>query len=512
MDSPLLSPPALLALSLLLPALYIARRRRGGGKNRNYPPVAGTVFHQLLHFRRLMEYQTELAHRYRTFRMLTPTCNYVYTVEPANVEYILKTNFGNYGKGAMIHDVMEDLLGDGIFNVDGARWRHQRKVASHEFSTRVLRDYSSGVFRDTAAELAGIVAVAARGAGPGERPLDVADLLMRSTLDSMFKVGFGVDLGSLSGCGDDEGAAAFARAFDDASEQVLYRFFDPSWKVKRLLGVSSEAAMKGAIRTIDQFVYGVIDRKIKQMGRDQEFAKKEDILSRFLMERESDPGCFDNKYLRDIILNFVIAGRDTTAGTLSWFLYVLCRNQHVQDRVAREVRAAATGDRDDVGVQEFVTCLTEDAISRMRYLHAVLTETLRLYPAVPIDVKYCFSDDTLPDGYAVKKGDMVNYQPYQMGRMKFLWGADAEEFRPERWINDDGVFVNESPFKFTAFQAGPRVCLGKEFAYRQMKIFAAVLVYAFRFEMWEANATMGYRPMLTLKMDGPLYVRASLRQ
>lgn len=102
------------------------------------------------------------------------------------------------------------------------------------------------------------------------------------------------------------------------------------------------------------------------------------------MERESDPGCFDNKYLRDIILNFVIAGRDTTAGTLSWFLYVLCRNQHVQDRVAREVRAAATGDRDDVGVQEFVACLTEDAISRMRYLHAVLTETLRLYPAVPI--------------------------------------------------------------------------------------------------------------------------------
>jgi cytochrome P450 len=418
MDSPLLSPPALLALSLLLLALYIARRRRGGGRNRNYPPVAGTVFHQLLNFGRLMEYHTELAHRYRTFRMLTPTCNYVYTVEPDNVEYILKTNFANYGKGVMTHDVLEDLLGDGIFNVDGAKWRHQRKVASHEFSTRVLRGYSSGVFRDTAAELAGIVAVAA---GAGERRLDVADLLMRSTLDSIFKVGFGVSLGVLSGCSD-EGAAAFARAFDDASEQLLYRFFDLSWKVKRLLNISSEAAMKRSIRTIDGFVYGVIDRKIEQMGRDQqEFvsspqqprpsgcsgarlaapatsfffftdthggvylcqAKKEDILSRFLMERESDPGCFDNKYLRDIILNFVIAGRDTTAGTLSWLLYVLCRNQHIQDKVAREVRAATTGDR-DVGVQEFVAFLTEDAINRMQYLHAVLTETLRLYPAVPI--------------------------------------------------------------------------------------------------------------------------------
>ncbi|CAD6262627.1 unnamed protein product [Miscanthus lutarioriparius] len=266
MDSPLLSPPALLALSLLLLALYIARRRRGGGRNRNYPPVAGTVFHQLLNFGRLMEYHTELAHRYRTFRMLTPTCNYVYTVEPANVEYILKTNFANYGKGVMTHDVLEDLLGDGIFNVDGAKWRHQRKAASHEFSTRVLRDYSSGVFRDTATGLAGIVAVAA---GAGERRLDVADLLMRSTLDSIFKVGFGVSLGVLSGCSD-EVAAAFARAFDDASEQLLYRFFDLSWKVKRLLSISSEAAMKRSIRTIDGFVYGVIDRKIEQMGRDQQ--------------------------------------------------------------------------------------------------------------------------------------------------------------------------------------------------------------------------------------------------
>jgi len=265
MDSPL-GRPALLALSvLLLVALYLARRRRARGKNRKYPPVAGTVLHQLLNFDRLVEYQTELARRYGTFRMLTPTCNYVYTVEPANVEYILKTNFANYGKGVMTHDVLEDLLGDGIFNVDGAKWRHQRKVASHEFSTRVLRDYSSAVFRDTAAELAGIVAAAARGAG--ER-LDISDLLMRSTLDSIFKVGFGVSLGVLSGSSEE--GAAFARAFDDASEQVLYRFFDLFWKVKRFFSIASEAAMKRSVRTIDGFVYAVIDRKIEQMGRDQQ--------------------------------------------------------------------------------------------------------------------------------------------------------------------------------------------------------------------------------------------------
>ncbi|KAF7027915.1 hypothetical protein CFC21_039904 [Triticum aestivum] len=485
MDSPLLL--AALSSLLLLLAMYLAL----GKRRRSYPPVAGTVLHQLLNWGRLPEYLTELSRRYRTFRMLTPTCNYVYTVDPANVEYILRTNFANYGKGAMTHEVMEDLLGDGIFGVDGTKWRHQRKVASFEFSTRMLRDYSSGVFRDMATQLAGIGAAAAAA---GER-LSMEDLFTRSTLDSIFKIGFGVNLGALSGSNSNSNqeGAAFARAFDDASEQVLYRFFDPLWKAKRLLNVLSEAAMKRWVRTINDFVYAVIDKKIEQMGRDgQEFAKKQDILSRFLLEREKDPGCFDNKYLRDIILNFMIAGRDTTAGTLSWFLYDLCRDQRIQDKVAREVREATTGDHQDVGgVQEFTACLTEDAIGSMHYLHAALTETLRLYPAVPSDVKCCFSDDTLPDGHAVRRGDTVNYQPYAMGRMKLLWGDAAEEFRPERWLDDDGVFVPESPYKFTAFQAGPRICLGKEFAYRQMKIFAAVLLYLFKFEMWERDSRWG---------------------
>ena len=128
----------------------------------------------------------------------------------------------------------------------------------------MLRDYSSAVFRDTAAELAAIVAAAARG--NGER-LD-SDLLMRSTLDSIFKVEFGVSLGVLSGSSEE--GAAFARAFDDASEQVLHRFLDPFWKAKRFLNLSSEAAMKRSLRTINDFVYAVIDRKIEQMGRDQQ--------------------------------------------------------------------------------------------------------------------------------------------------------------------------------------------------------------------------------------------------
>lgn len=169
-------------------------------------------------------------------------------------------------------------------------------------------------------------------------------------------------------------------------------------------------------------------------------------MSRFLDLNETDP-----KYLRDIVLNFMNAGRDTTATTLSWFVYMMCKHPHMQERIAQEVKGASQI-KDAKSFTDLSAKLSDDVLDKMQYLHAALSETLRLYPAVPVDAKICFSDDTLPDGFSVKKDDMVAYQPYAMGRMKFIWGEDAEEFRPERWLDEDGMFRSESPFKFTAFQ------------------------------------------------------------
>lgn len=91
----------------------------------------------------------------------------------------------------------------------------------------------------------------------------------------------------------------------------------------------------------------------------------------------------DDQYLRDIILNFMIAGKDTSASTLSWFLYLLCKNPLVQEKIEQEVRDVTGGQKNETNIDDFVAKLTDETLEKMHYLHAALTETLRLYPAVP---------------------------------------------------------------------------------------------------------------------------------
>ncbi|XP_078448009.1 cytochrome P450 704C1-like [Wolffia australiana] len=450
-------------------ATFVALWSRRWWRRRSYykyPPTVGSVLGLVLRYHRIYDHLTEISRRHKTFRILMGlNCYEIYTCDPAVVEHILSSKFHIYGKGSYNYDVMEDLFGDGIFTVDAGKWLHQRKLSSRQFSTRFLKDYSSKNFKKNAAKIAEVVS----GATTSGEVLDVQDLFMRSTMDSIFEVAFGIELNCVHG--SDKEGREFVRAFDESNELIMWRYVNPFWKLERFLNVGSEGKLRKNIYRVDEYVYKIINKKIS-LGLNK-ITQGEDILSRFLLERAEDSNELSLKYLRDIMLNFVIAGKDTTAGTLSWFFFMLCMHPSVQKKVDREVEVLV-GKADSF--EDFAMGITEAALAEMNYLRASLSETLRLYPAVPLDGKMCFEDDRLPDGLDIWKGESISYQPYAMGRMKYIWGEDAEEFRPERWLDEQGVYRQESPYKFTAFQAGPRMCLGKDFAYRQMMIFAAVLV------------------------------------
>ncbi|KAL5859861.1 hypothetical protein ACOSQ4_001157 [Xanthoceras sorbifolium] len=493
----------LLIFSLLILKIYAGKSI----KDPTYPPVNGTVFHQLFYFKRLYDYQTEVARKQSTFRLLAPSQSVIYTTDTRNIEHVLKTNFDKYSKGKHDQEIATDLFGQGIFVVNGEKWKQQRKLASLEFSTRVLRDFSCVVFRRNAAKLVNAVSEFANSG----RVFDMQDILMRCTLDSIFKVGFGVDLNCLDGSSKE--GTEFMKAFDDSNALVYWRYVDPFWKLKRFFNIGTEASLKNNIKIIHDFVHKLISTKRNLLNLQQYSNDKEDILSRFLLASEKDPEKMNDKYLRDIILNFMIAGKDTSANTLSWFLYMLCKNPLIQEKIAQEVRdvTAAAGLNTETNINDFVASIKDETLEQMHYLHAALTETLRLHPAVPVDGRSAEMDDILPDGFRLKKGDGVYYIAYAMGRMDYIWGDDVEEFRPERWLKNE-IFQPESPFKFVAFHACPRICLGKDFAYRQMKIVSMALLRFFHFKLTDETKNVTYKTMFTLHIDGGLPLRAISRK
>nr|GMD69028.1 cytochrome P450 94A2-like [Ipomoea batatas] len=142
----------------------------------------------------------------------------------------------------------------------------------------------------------------------------------------------------------------------------------------------------------------------------------------------------------------------------------------------------------------------------MVYTHAALSETMRLYPPVPVDSKAAAEDDVLPDGTVVKKGWRVTYHPYAMGRVEDVWGKDWPEFRPERWLEKDRAAGDS--YVYPVFQAGPRICLGKEMAFLQMKRVVAGVLRRFRVVpvVADKDVEQVFITYLTSKMKGGFQV------
>ncbi|KAL2337840.1 hypothetical protein Fmac_012286 [Flemingia macrophylla] len=401
----------------------------------------------------------------------------VVTANPSNVEYILKTNFANFPKGKPFTEILGDLLGCGIFNVDGELWHAQRKLASHEFTTRSLRDFIVKTLNDEVHNrLIPLLETAAREG----HVIDLQDVLRRLTFDTVCKVSLGHD----PCCLDlSKPLPPLLTAFDTASEVIAARGAAPVflvWKMKRMLNVGSEKHLKEAVKLVHESVGEIIATKRKEM-KDGEI-KGSDLLVRLLEAGQPE------RVVRDMVISMIMAGRDTTSAAMTWLFWLLCGHREEEEMIVKEV-----GEK---GV-----FLNYEWLKEVRYLKACLCESMRLYPPVAWDSKHAMGGDVLPDGTRLGRGDRVTYFPYGMGRMEGLWGKDCLQFKPQRWLNDDGVVKCVNPYIFPVFQAGPRVCLGKEMAFIQMEYVVASLLKSFVISP-VSHHNPRYVPLLTAHMAG----------
>lgn len=398
------------------------------------------------------------------------------TCDPKNLEHILKNRFDNYPKGPTWQAAFHDLLGDGIFNSDGDTWLFQRKTAALEFTTRTLRQaMARWVSRAIKLRFCPILETAQLEG----KPVDFQDLLLRLTFDNICGLTFGKDPQTLSpGLPEN----SFALAFDRATEATLQRFILPEvvWKLMKTLGLGMESTLSKSLGHIDEYLTNIIETRKQELQSQRQGGSgipHDDLLSRFMKKKES----YSEEFLQHVALNFILAGRDTSSVALSWFFWSVIQNPNVEEKIIAEICTVLMETRGNDTSKWVQEPLVFEEVDRLIYLKAALSETLRLYPSVPEDSKHVVADDILPSGTFVPKGSSITYSIYSTGRMKFIWGDDCLEFKPERWLSSDGSkFEVHDSYRFVAFNAGPRICLGKDLAYLQMKSIAAAVLLRHR--------------------------------
>ncbi|PHH65359.1 hypothetical protein CDD82_1678 [Ophiocordyceps australis] len=406
---------------------------------------------------------------------------------PEALSEVLVSKSYDFAKPLATRNMLGPALGNGVLLAEGDEHRMQRRRLNPAFHYRHVRGVYS-VFWEKARESVEAMTAACNAAG-GEAVLLVNSMASRTTLDIIGLAGMGVDFGSI---GNEANALA----------QTYKKLMEPSWQsfVVMLLGLwlpsgvlrrlplrRNRDVMEGA-QTIRRVCLDMVRDKRMLNGRNKNKMGSDDGAK---VEAEADiltvalGSGFSDELLVDQLMTFLAAGHDTTAAALTWATYLMARHRDKQQRLRDEIRAnlAPISAADGMGS---VTCAE---VEGMPYLRAVCNEVLRLFAPVRQTFREAVCDTTI-QGLPVRKGTRVVLAPCATNVDPRLWGPDAGDFRPERWLSGDGVDASggaSSNFGFLSFLHGPRSCIAANFARGELACLVAAWVGRFDFALADAS-------------------------
>jgi len=234
-----------------------------------------------------------------TFSMPLPfQATYIAINTEENVEHVLKHKFDNYVKGeTYLLPRMMDLLGNGIFNSDGPTWYHQRKTSSHMFSQKKLTNHIWKAIDKNSNKVVNFLL-----SRPAGDTVDIFNVMNRFTLDTIGEVGFARDIGSL-----DNADSPFLKSFDRAQQIVFLRMVMPFWRLRRLLRLGEEHDADHHFRLLKDYAL----ETVRDLKDNLTTERGDSFIGLFMQEAEKSGKPYDEKLMQEMVLNFLIAGRDT---------------------------------------------------------------------------------------------------------------------------------------------------------------------------------------------------------
>lgn len=397
---------------------------------------------------------------------------------PDDIKHVLQDNHLNYRKGERYVRALEPLFGRGLLISEGDLWRRQRRAIQPAFSRAHHPDYAHAIVVTTEEWLGRWEAAARTGT-----PLDLRKQLMDLTLAVLMKTIFGRSSG--------EDIEAVGQAFRMAHREIrLVTTFLPV-RLPPWVPTPGRVRFARAIGVLDDFIARIV-RERERSGQNGG-----DLIGLLLAARDQDTGdAMSPRQIRDEVVSMLSAGHDTVTETLFWTMYLVAQHPEVERRVSQEA-SSVLGERSPVA--EDVKALT--------YTVSAIEETMRIYPPVWGIMRTAIEADVV-SGYAIPAGARVVISPWVVHRLPSLW-PEPERFDPDRFAPERAA--GRHRFAYFPFGAGPRLCVGAQFAMLEVPLVAAMLWRRFVIRLAPGQST---RPQaqISLTADRPIWVHVTERR
>ncbi len=398
---------------------------------------------------------------------------------PDVIRYVLVENKDNYErKSPQMRRALEPLLGDGLFISSGKTWASRRRIQTPMFDNAHIQMYSKTMV-STITEMADNWQ--AKGDGS---TIEAHTEMAKLAAEIIARTLFGEKLGA-------ENSEAVVSAFADyqsvVKQMALSNFLGlPDW-------MPNVNAKIGKAKIAGKTIHNAVDAIIAQAEKGgHEGTMVAELLNANKLESGED--LMTREQIRNEIIVLFMAGHETTANVLAWTWYLISQAPEVEKKLHDELETVLGG-----RTPEYAD------VENLKYTRAILDETMRLYPPVPILSRQALKDDEIR-GRKIPAGSLMLVVPWLVQRHKKFW-KNPDSFMPERFM--PGA---EKPRKFTylPFSAGPRVCIGKSFGITESVLAIAIIAQRFRLKLPQ-NADVKHECRLTLRPKGKLPMTMEIR-
>ncbi|KAJ3907532.1 cytochrome P450 [Lentinula edodes] len=443
-----------------------------------------------------------------------------------SLQRILVTNWISNPRPGFMRDTLGLVAGYGLLTVTGDRHKQMRKAMNPAFSISNLTAQTD-MYYDAIDNLLSILNTRVEKAQGGQGSVEIMyEWMSKVTLDIICLTGLGYEADSLRNPHNE-----LAQAYEELISlqtgrnlaQLIVILSIPgmsaflgsrfAWRRRKLLAkipllcmvsfsyrtrihfivliiVARAAILVDAMHRIKAVSASILREKMKEaehLGNNEDTAAKKDIMSLLVQARMADlkshksvgggmgpaPYAMSDTEMMDQVLTFLGAGHETTASGLAWTLWLLAQDPVSQQRLRDEITPLLEASSD--GLRKVRLGYRE--LKDLVWLDCVIQESLRLYPPVPMTFRQAATTDHV-DGVVIPKGTLYYIPIRVVNTLKDIWGEDAEEFNPLRWLPENNF--RQVPSTLT-FLAGPHACIGKTMAIIEMKAVIAALIANFEF-------------------------------